>query len=218
MTLFNSLPHLLILLELDDVTGKSLQRDAIKRQFGLTGAVLAELMWQERLIPAEANKFVLRPGRPVVSGSLRIAEERLSETRPRTLQKSLQHLRASPIRKAVLAELVEAGILEEQSSSFLVLFRRRRWLPTETSPEQTYIEHLRQYVEQTCADTPPQREDLMLSLLRSVDLLETVWTASELESLRDRIVLRTERAPIGRQVHKAIELMRAALLAAAAAG
>lgn len=218
MNLFNSLPHLLILLELDDVTGKSLQRDAIQRHFGLTGAVLAELMWRERLIPTEANKFILRPGRPAVSGSLRLAEDRLSETRPRTIQKSLQRLRAGSIRKAVLSELVEEKMLDKQTSSFLVLFRRRRWVPTESSPEQTYIEHLRQYVDQIGADTPPQHEDLMLSLLRAVQLLETVWTASELASMRERIVLRTERAPIGRQVHQAVELTRAAMAAAAVTG
>ncbi|MFT4979591.1 MAG: hypothetical protein ACI8S6_005503 [Myxococcota bacterium] len=211
-----TLPHQLLLLELDDDTGSSLQRDSFRAHYGLSGAVIAELMWQERLIPIAADRFILKPGRPPADGALKLAEDRLSETRPRKMHACISRLRITLLRRALLAELVTSGMLREEQERWLLVFRRRRWHPTPDSPEQTLIEHLRDHVAQADERTPPQREDLLLSLLRATKLLETVWSPDELLALRPQIDARTERAPIGRQVHQAIKTARAAAMAAAA--
>jgi len=216
--MIETLPHQLLLLELDDETGKSLQKDSLLAHYGVCGAMIAELMWQDRLVPAAADRFVLRSTRPPPPcDSIRLAEERLSETRPYKLQACMGRLRLRPLRRALLAELVDAGALRLEEQRFLVVFRRRRWHPTPDSPEQTYIEHLRAYIRTVEHSQPPGREDLMLSLLRATKLLAVVWTEAELEGLRAAIDARTERAPIGRKVHEAVVAARAAAAAAAAA-
>lgn len=214
----DTLPHQLLLLELDDHTGRTLQRDSLLAHYGISGAMIAELMWQQRLVPVAADQFVLRPGRPPVAGAAALAEARLSETRPRKLLQSITRLRYSALRRELLSELVEAGALREEKERFLVLFTRRRWHPTPDSPEETLIEHLRRYVAEVTEQTPPTREDLLLSLLRATRLLETVWRPEELsEALRAQIEERTERAPIGQEVYRAVQAARAAAVAAAAA-
>ncbi|CAN0461335.1 unnamed protein product, partial [Ectocarpus fasciculatus] len=138
--------------------------------------------------------------------------------RPRKLQSCLSRLRYATLRKALLAELVAAGALREEKERFLVLFHRRRWHPAPDSPEETIIEHLRNYTATVDEQEPPTRDDLMLSLLRATKLLEVVWQPEELEGLlRARIERRTDRAPIGRQVHQAVETALAAAVAAMAA-
>ena len=214
----DTLAHQLLLLELDDSTGRSLQKDSLLAHYGINGAMIAELMWRQRLIPVAADRFALRPGRPPVGGALKLAEDRLSKSRPRKLQQSVARLRYSAIRRALLAELVDAGALREEQERFLVLFRRSRWHPTPDSPEEPLIEHLRRYVADVDERTPPTREDLLLSLLRATKLLGTVWRAEDLDGpLRGQIDRRTELAPIGQQVHRAVQAARAAAAAAAAA-
>ena len=211
-----SLPHQLLLLEMDDFRGKSKISDSILRGFGLAGAVVAELVWQQRLIPAKANRFVLNPDRPPTDGVLAMAETRLSESKPRTLFQCINRMKPNPMRKFLLNEMVEMGMLREENERLMIIIPRRRWYPGDNCPEESIVEHMRHYLEQAAHNTPPSREDLLLSLLRVTKLMGVIWEKEELADLQETIEQCTKRTPIGKDIHKAVQHAYAAMAAAAA--
>ena len=210
----SSLPHQLLLLELDDETGRSLASDSLVQSCTLAGAVLAELQLRERLLPVEANRFALASGEPL-AGALGLAEGRLP-ARPRTLAELISHLgmKIKPVRMALLTELEEAGALRREDDRLWIVTWRTRWTEADPTLETTLVAHLRDWLDGMTEDVAPSREDLLLSLLRASKLLETVWRPEELEHLDTLIRERTERAPIGKSVTSAIHTTRMVLAAA----
>ena len=86
-----SLPHQLLLLELDDLTGRSLLGlDSLRRNYALAGAVLSELQLSDRLVAVGADAFLLASGAPS-EGALGLAEARLPHE-PRSIQRLVMHL------------------------------------------------------------------------------------------------------------------------------
>ena len=211
-----TLPHQYLLLELDDDSGLSLTSDGYERIYGLAGAVVAELQWRGVLVPARADRFVIREGAAELSGTLARGAAALAGRKPLPLQRCLSKVPARKLREAFLEELVEAGALSRERERYILLFRRTRWRAQPASPEATLIEHLREHVRTTPKHSPPGREDLLLSLLRGTRLLKAVWSPEELMHLKPAIDQCTDRAPIGRHVRKAV--LNAHAAAAAAAG
>lgn len=209
-----TLPHQLLLLELDDHTGLSLLTRSYASAYGLAGAVVAELQWQGLLVPHQADRFVLRADASLPSGALALGAAGLEGRKPLPLKKCISRIPTKKLRPALLDELAQAGALEERQERHFLIFRRTRWLSLPGSPESTLIEHLRRHVEVTPRHSPPSREDLLLSLLRGCGLLGPVWSEPEHAALKPAIDQCTDRAPIGRIVHGLIEEMDAAMLVA----
>ena len=205
-----SLPHQFLLLELDDDSGLSLS--AMDRDYGLAGAVVAELQWQGLLVPAQAERFVLRRETSSLSGALAQGAAALKDHKPHPLKKCISLIPAKKIRTGFLEELVAAGALSREQERFLLIFRRTRWRSQPGSPEATLIEHLQQHVKVTPLHSPPSREDLLLSLLRATKLLHAVWAEEALNREKDAIDQCTARAPIGRPVRQLAAEMEMALL------
>ena len=211
-----SLPHQFLLLELDDDSGRSLLKHEYERNYGLAGAVVAELQWQGLLVPVQADRFVLRPEPLPLSGALAQGAAALTGRKPQALKKCISRIPAKKIRTGFLEELVELGALSQEQERYLLIFRRTHWRSQPDSPEETLIEHLQHHVAVTPRHSPPSREDLLLSLLRGTKLLESVWSEEALEQTKDAIDQCTARAPIGRSVRQLVEEMEAMIVAAAA--
>lgn len=213
-----SLPHALLLLEYDDVHGTS-RLGQLSRAYGLCGAVVAELQVLGRLRPVRANVFAITQQGEPLDGAFGLAEQQIG-ARQLSLKKHLGRLGAwgaSKLRAAFLDELVQAGHLRREQDKLLFVTWRVRYPEQDPTLERDLIAALRRYVDDVPADQPPGREDLLLSLLRGLRLLDAVWTEDELITRRERIDERTRLAPIGRDVRQVIRDAEAAAAAAGAA-
>lgn len=195
----DSLPHRLLLIELDPTTGLSGISNLGLRWYALAGAILAELQLQDRLVAGSADVFGFA-GQELLEGALGRAEAPLRRNRrPQTMEALIRQLyqRSFRTRRDYLSELLHAGALAAEADP--VLPWRTRWRPTEVRDER--IGELRTWMSSVRPEDPPEREDLLLSLLRCTQLLDRVWSGIELAHLGARIEHRTERAPIGQLVH-----------------
>lgn len=215
------LHHQFLLLELDDERGTSAISDSILRQNAVLGAVVAELQLQERLVPVGADVFAIRAGQAPAAGSLGLAEGRLAGRRtPMTIKTCLSRLGgwSSKIRRAALAELIELGALREERDRLWILTWRTRYPEDDPAVERTVRERLGWWVANVRPEDPPAREDLLLSLLRVSKLLPWSLKAPARGSVEERVLERTNRAPIGKVVRDLTRETHAAIAAAAAAG
>ena len=210
--------HEVLLLDLHDRTGKRHVGSYIAG-FGLAAACVGELEHRGRLKVAGADRFGLAAGSGS-RGALGLAEAALG-TEIRSLKKCIAVVTnqwfSSPInriRDAALRELCGAGFLEKRTDYFLIVPWRTRYPEGDGRAERALIDRLRTHLHAVDGNTPPLRDDMLLSVLRAMDLLGSVWSERELQQVRPAIEARTKRAPIGRL---AWELARDAEAAAAAA-
>lgn len=212
------LHHELLLLDLLDDHG-TYQSGGNLHSYGLSAAAVAELEQRGRLKVAGADLFGIASGEPS-GGALGIAEGRLRD-QPRSMKASISRVNSafwsSPIaqiRRAALDELVRAGILAPRTDTFIFVPWRTRYVTVDSTTEHAIVARLRTHLARVDGSDPPRRDDLLISLLRAMELLTAVWSEAELQRLRPAIEERTRRAPIGKL---AWELAREADAAAAAA-
>ncbi|MCB9672389.1 MAG: GPP34 family phosphoprotein [Alphaproteobacteria bacterium] len=208
------LGHELLLLHLDDASGVG-RLWSYTMAFAYSGAVLAEWLDDGSLVAVEADGFVLaRRGSEVAS--LAAAEACMPEE-PRPLRKLIAALYGwNPVNRyrPALEELEAAGCIAPVADRVLGIPWRTRWPEREGHVERALVDRLRRHVGNAGPAMPPHRDDALLSVLRSVRLLESVWQASELERLQPAIHARTRMAPIGRDVRLAIQEHEAAMAVA----
>lgn len=206
------LPHALILLELDDVTGRSRMTECAPH-LALAAGFLAELQLADRLFVPSAHHVARRTG-SALPGLLGVAEGALPD-RPVRVDGALGHIAGwdRTLRAGVLDELVACGALEAQVDRFLRIPYAWRWPTADHSVEAGLVDHLRSWVDTVRPDAPPEREDVLLSLLEATALWGAVWTDAELAARRERIRVRASFAPIGRVLVEVFQAHRAAMLA-----
>ncbi len=183
-----TLPEELLLLMLDDSTGRLVDRALAGGDFALAGAVLAELALQGRVDTDPTRLFVVNAeptGNPTLdavldqlrasppgAGSSRSWIEQLAEDAP-------------ALREALFARLVAAGVLRQQDSRFLWMLAERRYPPVSGREEREVKARLMGVLFQD--DIPEPRDVLLLGLARAADLLGLFLTEEELERARPRI-------------------------------
>jgi len=210
------LGHELLLLHLDDASGQG-RLGSVELALGYGGAIVAQWLFDERLVAVRAGQFVLRRRGDHVWPSLEAAEACMPD-QPRSLEELLRALygwmpdnRLGP----AIAELAAAGCIEQVTDRFLGIPWRTRWPEADGGVEAGLIRRLRAHVRTADATTVPCRDDALLGVLRATELLQAVWSADELATVKPAIDARTERAPIGRDVHRAIAQTHSAIVTAA---
>ncbi|TNE85975.1 MAG: GPP34 family phosphoprotein [Deltaproteobacteria bacterium] len=196
-----TLAHEFLLLALDDQRGTSLAQDAFVLQGGVSAAFLAEMMFRDRLVPVQANKFQLAEG-PLSEGVLGEVEETLVGRKPGSLDKCMGWLRGffgnRDLEGWLKADLVTRGVLDQTPDRFLFLTWRTRFPAVDMATENALIARLREHLATAGHDEPPCRDDALISILRASKMLGTVWSEDEVETLRPQLLERTRRAPIGK--------------------
>ena len=197
----DTLAHHYLLIEYDDTRGLPHHNNIGLRWFGFAGALFAELQLRNRLVSVGADKFAVASGEPH-PGLLGEAEAAVTSRWPRPAQWCLYQLyqKTFRLRKVVRTELAEAGELERTEDKVLGLTWRVRWPRGAGTVEVELLAHLRNWAETVRPEDAPGREELLVSLLRGTDLLEQVWSESELERLKPLLDERTRLAPVGRLV------------------
>ena len=211
-----SIAHTLLLLILDDETGKPLVSDATKVLFALAGAALVELQFSGRLVAVKANRFGI-VDEPKRTDGLEWAAQRLG-TKPRKLHQIVTKIGSgawtASIRGQLLEDLVAWGIVEKkQDRIFIIPLRTRYPLEEGTEVEAEARDALLRYATSVESETPPTPFDGLLSILRYLSLLEAVL--GEALATQPRIQKRTEMVPIGPDIKKAYDEYMVAIVMAA---
>lgn len=207
--------HDFLLLSLDDHSGHILVNDRLLFQACISAAWLGEMMFQDRLVPAGADRFALRPG-PLSPGLLGKVEAALEGRKPAKLDTCIQNLwgtwQGNKLDVWVTDDLVEQGVLRAEPNKLWFITYSYRHPTSDLSPETHIRQRLRTHL-QTATDTdPPHRDDALLSLVRASGLLGQVWSLSEIEQYRPKIDERTKRAPLGRDAKQLADAQTAAIL------
>jgi Golgi phosphoprotein 3 len=207
-----TLAEQLILLALDDETGKLCQLPDRALDYGLAGAILAELT---------------RAGRIEVSGkAIRVLDRNEVQSAPedrglreiiaqdaRTLDAVLSHLAGDShnLRHHVTRGLVEKGVLREVGKEILWVFHYSRYPLADPQSEMAIRERVRSLVLNASSEISP-RQSVLISLIHACDLGDILFSEAELEHCQERIAAICHNDAIGSAVMQCLQEIQRAIL------
>ena len=205
----------LLLLGLHDEKGTVLTAASLGMTYGLAGAMIIDLA-QAGLVRIEGKDLVASP-----RGSARdeILDEVLEGVRSSPKVRSLGHWvghfgRSGKFKKRFLARLAGKGIVAHEEGRFLGIFPTSRYPQLDPRPEAAVRERLRAGI--MGAASPGEREGALISLVHACDLVGVLFEKGERREAKAKAKEISRRQPIGSAVARAVEAVRAAVIAAAA--
>jgi hypothetical protein len=178
----------ILLLALDEKTGRLHALPERALEFALAGAVLAELASINRL-DTDATQVFVKDARPVGDPILDLALSCLPKNEPTlTIQKALARiaLKADALKELLFAELVRKGILKQTQQSYLWVMRERRYPVVDDREEREVRARIREVVLSPAAIPDPQ-DVVLIGLMDACDLDHFVFTPEELDRSAERI-------------------------------
>lgn len=202
----------LVLLALDDHSGRILPVDDIGYRHALAGAVLLDLALLGRL---ENQDGALR-----VSDRTRTGEDLLdrwretieAEKEPLELRVWIARLAlaSDQIETAALNSLVNRGILEKQETNFLWVFETRRYPMLDGTEEK---EVKRRICDVLLSDEEPSQADaILVGLVDDARLLPHILSDAETRESARRVAQVRDLDVIGKEVAAVIEHLRLEML------
>jgi hypothetical protein len=196
-----TLAHDFFLLSLDDHTGESLVKNSLVFNAAIAAAWVGEMMFQDRLVSVDADKFALRAG-PLSPGLLGKVEGQLVDKKPSPLGSCITGIRGFwgniNLVGWVQDDLVERGVLRKEADTLWFITYKTRHPTADITTEESIRERLQNHLITVTDADPPHRDDALISLLRAAKILDQVWAQpDELARLRPLILERTKRAPLG---------------------
>ena len=177
----------ILLIALDDETGKFVSMGTQGLAYPLAGAVLMDLALRSK-IDADLEKVVVidsaSTGEPLLDGPL---QQIASSPEPRSARQWLGRLvpDADVIEEQALARLVERGILRREDRKILWVFSERRY-PTVDDTEEKEVK--RRLVDILMSDEIPTPRDVaLIALVDACELLGAVLSAREVERVAPRV-------------------------------
>jgi Golgi phosphoprotein 3 len=206
-----SLTEDLVLLALDDHSGRILPVDDIGYRHALAGAVLLDLALLGRL---ENHQGKLRvtdhrdTGESLLDGWRRTIE---SEEDPLEIRVWIARLAlaADQIETAALTRLVDRGILEKQETNFLWVFETRRYPMLDGTEEEVK----RRICDVLLSDEEPSQADaILVGLVDDARLLPHILSDAETRESARRVAQVRDMDVIGKEVATVIEHLRLEML------
>ncbi len=207
----------ILLLALKDDTGTL--ASGTHYQFALAGAVLAELLLNQRIsVEAQKKKKFARLesstllGDPVLDECL---NKVVSSKKRQQLQTWVSRFSGvKDLKNRVAQQLVKRGILKAEEDKVLLIFKRKLYPEFNPEPERKLIERLHEAVFTEKSDIDP-RTVVLLSLANSANLLKVIFDKKELKTRKSRIEQLINGELSGQATKEAIEAMQAAIMVAA---
>lgn len=187
-------------------------------QYAIGGAVLAELMLQERIdVETVKKKQYARiiNNRPLHDPLLDACLARMAEAKKRAqLQTWVSRFAGTKnLKHLVAGQLVKRGLLRVSQDKVLGIFKRTIYPELDPRPERQLNKRLERAVLGDAADVDT-RTAILISLAGSADLLKLVIEKKELKRRKDRIAQISNGELTGKATRAAIEAMQAAVLVA----
>jgi hypothetical protein len=204
----------MVLLTLDDQSGRVLPVDDIGYRHALGGAVLMDLALRGKI---DNNVETLRviDSTPTAEGLLnhwiRIIEDE-GESLPAKVWIARLALESEEIEQAALSRLVERGILACQEKRLLWVFETRRY-PTIDGTEEKEVK--RRIIDVLLSeDTPSPSDAILVGLVDDARLLPHLLSEAETRNAATRVVQVRKLDRMGQEVSVVIEHLRMEMLQA----
>lgn len=187
-------------------------------QYALAGALLAELLLEEKITVEEKKKKKYAAlnnstplGDPVIDECLNKVFQAKKKQQLQTWVSRFSGLKNLKHRTA--RKLVERGILRTDEDKVLLLFTRKIYPEVDPEPEKRMIERMRIAIFTEQQDINP-RTVVLISLADSTGLLKVVFDKKELKSRKKRIEQIVNGELTGKATKEAIQAMQAAVFVA----
>jgi hypothetical protein len=203
----------IILLSLDDETGRPLGRAGMAPDLALAGALLMDLALARR-IDTDRDRIWLADDAPTWDPALDVALGALAT--PGTPDDArgviiLLARQAGDIRAALMDRMLEAGLLQRVEDKVLWLFRDRRHPKAPGHEEAAHARiRLRTLLLEEEHQIPEPRDALLLGLVRAAGLLPALFSAEELKRIQDWLEMVTRIESLNRSLSTAVAEVRGA--------
>jgi len=207
-----TLAEKIVLLALDDKSGKFHPLPDRALDFALAGALLTDLAMTEH-ISARTEAVEILSLSPCGIALLDEALKQIAAAEIKTLDNWIATLTrsGSVFRRMALDALIAKKILEEKDDLFLWVFHRHRFPACDEEAEHRVIERIRKVVtDESFAAT--RADNVLVGLMSICQLSHIVFGVAELERYGDRIAEITRRDCISRTVTETIQEIQRALL------
>ena len=186
--------------------------------FALGGAILAELLLQERVKVDDSRRkklLTVKSAKPIGEPLL---DECLEKVRSAKRRASLQtwvgrFAGIKQLRHRVALALCERGILRADEDTVLLIFKRKVYPEVDPKPERELIERLRQAVF-TYTNELDSHTVVLAALANGSGILKVVFDKKKLKARKKRLEQLTKGNVAGKATKEAIEAMQAAVVAA----
>jgi len=193
-----SLPDEIVLLTLDDESGRSIGRQGLAASLALAGAVMMELALAGRL-DTDRNRLEILDVTSTGDGVLDAGLALITGAQDSRGALMLLAREEAGLRPAVLAALVERGLLKRVDGRVLLVFPERRYPKPEDRPEPREV-RARLIRSVATDDIPEPREALLVGLARATALLPVLLPPELLAARQERIALLTRLEALNRSL------------------
>ncbi len=207
-----TLAEQLLLLALDDKTGKLLSLPDRALDYALAGAVIEDLARVGRVEVTRDTIKVTDPS-PVKSVPEDLGLLDLNQANLTSLRGALSHLAgdAHGLRKRVTEQLVEKGILREEDTEFLWIFHYSRYPLADRATEIAIKQRLRNRIRDA-AIPMEDRDHVLISLLHTCQLDHLILSDEEQQQYAERLSDICNSDRIGHAVAECLEEIQKAIL------
>jgi hypothetical protein len=199
-----TMPEEILLLMLDDQSGRLQERAAPSGDYAIAGAILAELALAGRIDTDPDRLYVVNPaptGDPLQDRVLaQIAAAKETGDSRHWIETLAGD--ADAFRDALFDRLVAKGILKRVEGRFLWVFPERRY-PVISDKEEREVK-ARILGVLFNDDIPEPRDSLLIGLCRAAGLLSLILTAQELDRVTPRIDAVADLEELNRSLSDAI--------------
>ncbi|MBW4634721.1 MAG: GPP34 family phosphoprotein [Iphinoe sp. HA4291-MV1] len=203
----------LMLLALNNQTGKIRFSASSALSYSLMGAVLLDLVLQGKLIIDHNSLIVVDANTTGDDFFDQCLNEVLTAQRPRMVNFWVKHWgsKYSGFQKVVLQNLVELGVLTQQEQRVLWIFRVQRYFLTDASIQRAIIDRVRAAVLENIG--LHSRTAALMSLIQACQLTDSLFTPEERRKARPRIQAIANGELVGKAVSDTVAGVQAALSA-----
>jgi len=207
-------PEEIVLLALDDKTGKFVELPPLAMDQALAGAALLELAFQNRIDTDLTHLTLINP-KPTGQAMLDSLLEKIVAAKDKKDAKYWVGVFAADgekLKEEVLAHLVQRGILKKEEKKFLWVIPGRRYPMVKDQEEREVRSRIRAVIVD--GEVPGPRDVVLISLASACQLLRSVFSDADLLKYSSRIADVSKMDLIGRAVSKSVAEVQEAVMRA----
>lgn len=207
-----SLAEELLLIALDDETGKLISIPDRALDYALAGAIVADLALSG-FIRLAGNEIDIIQNDAVGEFPTEIGYDEIKAFKVKSLQGILAHLAGDGhnLRECVMNRLLEKGVLKEENKEFLWVFHVSRFPLQEKEQEEAVKERLRRRIKRS-EESLPERDHILISLIHTCQLESVLFSQTEIVELSEKIETITKSDAIGRAVRECLFEIQQAIM------
>lgn len=207
-----TLAEQVLLLALDDETGKLRPLPDRALDYALAGAIIADLTRVER-IKVVRDKIEILDGTPVESAPEDFGLLDLQQVDVTSLRGALSHLAgdAHGLRQRLVEQLVEKGVLRKENQEILWVFHISRYPLADPTSENAVKQRVRNRIRMK--DVPLTEKDrVLIALIHICRMEDLLLSSEEQETYRERIEEISRHDCIGKAIIDCLDEIQKAIL------